>query len=118
MRRDFSLSHRGSIYSFLLRIRYTKLQCYSFETVLAQRAIRNYFNKGFINDKLLEILVKYHSIDKSIATLKRLIENCGLKDEIRDTDRNFSQSATEAGTLSGRIQSIHRLENWCEEKVV
>ena len=71
MRRDFSLSHRGSIYSFLLRIWYNKLKCCSFETVRAQRVICNYLNKWFINDKLLELLVKYHSISKSIATLKR-----------------------------------------------
>ena len=89
MRRDFSLSHRGSIYSFLLRIRYTKLQCCSFETVRAQRAIRNYLNKWFINDKLLELLVKYHSISKSMATLKRRIEKRRFNDEIRDTDRNL-----------------------------
>ena len=89
MRRDFSLSHGGSIYSFLLRIRCTKLQCFSFEAVRAQRAIRDYLDKWFINDKLLELLVKYHSISKSIATLKRRIEKRGFNDEIRDTDRNL-----------------------------
>ena len=39
----------------------------------------NYFN----------FLVKYHSISKSIATLKRRIEKRGFNDEIRDTDRNL-----------------------------
>ena len=37
----------------------------------------------------LNFLVKYHSISKSIASLKRRIEKCCLNDEIRDTDRNL-----------------------------
>ena len=42
-----------------------------------------------------------------------------MKSEIRTETFKMDQSATEAGTHSGRIQSfrIHRLENWCEEKV-
>ena len=34
-------------------------------------------------------MVKYHSIIKSVATPKRQIEKCGLKDEIRNTNRNL-----------------------------
>ena len=60
--------------SFLLRIRYTKLQNCSFETARAQRAIHNYLNKSFVNDKLLKVLVKYHSINNSIATRERRID--------------------------------------------
>ena len=43
-----------------------------------------------------------------------------MKSEIRTETFKMDQSATEAGTHSGRIQSfrIHRLENWSEEKVV
>ena len=52
MRRDFSLSHRGWIYSFLLRIQYTKLQCCSFETLCARWEIRDYSNRGFTTDKI------------------------------------------------------------------
>ena len=68
----------------------------------------NYFN----------FLVKYNSISKSIATLKRRIEKCCLNDEIRDTGRNLLDEPV--CTHSGRIESfsIYGLENWCEEKVV
>ena len=65
------------------------LQCCSFETLRAQWAIRDYLNERFPNDKLLKLLVKYHSIIKSVATPKRQIEKCGLKDEIRHTNRNL-----------------------------
>ena len=68
--------------SFLLRIWYTKLQCCSFETVRAQRAIHNYLNRRFINDKLLELLVKYHSINNSIATRKGA--QTGLRNQARE----------------------------------
>ena len=60
--------------SFLLRIQYTKLQYCSFETARTQRAIHNYLNKSFVNDKLLKVLVKYHSINNSIATRERRID--------------------------------------------
>ena len=89
MRRDFSLNHWDSIYSFSLRIQYTMLQCCSFETLRAQWAIRDYLNERFPTDKLLKLLVKYHSIIKSVATPKRQIKKCGLKDEIRNTNRNL-----------------------------
>ena len=45
--------------------------------------MRDYLNERFPNDKLLKLLVKYHSIIKSVATPKRQIEKCRLKDEIR-----------------------------------
>ena len=117
MQRDFSLNHWDSIYSFSLRIQYTKLQCCSFETLRAQWAIRDYLNERFPNDKLLKLLVKYHSIIKSVATPKRQIKKVvsKMKSEIRTETSWMDQ----AGTNFRRLQSfsIQRPENWWKEKV-
>ena len=42
-----------------------------------------------------------------------------MKSEMRTETSWMDQSPTEAGTHSGRMNSfsIHRLEDWCEEKV-
>ena len=69
--------------------------------------MRDYLNERFPNDKLLKLLVKYHSIIKSVATPKRQIEKCRLKDEIRNTNRNL---------LDGPERK-ERPENWWKEKV-
>ena len=42
-----------------------------------------------------------------------------MKSEMWEETSWMDQSLTEAGTHTGRMKSfsIHRLENWCEEKV-
>ena len=53
------------------------------EAVAEEEAIRDYFNKGFTHDEILEILLeKYHDIRMSIATLKRRMREYGLKEGI------------------------------------
>ncbi len=44
-----------------------------------ERLIKEYFNKGFMYDEIVEFLSKNHSLRMSIATLKRRIKQCGLQ---------------------------------------
>lgn len=42
-------------------------------------AIRDYFRKGMTYDEILEFLDKYRGIEMSVVTLKRRINEYGLK---------------------------------------
>ena len=84
--------------------------------------IRDYLNRGFTTDKLLKLLVKYHSINESIGSLKKRIKKNAvskMKPVMRTETSWMDQSPTEAGTHSGRTKrfGIHRIEDQCKEKV-
>ena len=53
-----------------------------------QRLIKEYFNKGFTYEEIVEFLSKNHSLQMSIATLKRRIKQYGLQRRNIDYDVN------------------------------
>ena len=51
-----------------------------------ENLIKEYFNRGFIYEEIIEFLNKHHSITISIATLKRRLKQYGLQRKNADYD--------------------------------
>ena len=83
--------------------------------------IQNYFRKGFENAVIIDFLVRYHGVEISISTLKRRLQDYGLRrrrragdgdesrenqDRLRDT---ISHEMSEAGELRGYRSIWHSL---------
>ena len=80
-----------------------------------ERTIRDYFNKGFTYSEILALLQNNHSIQMSIATLKRRVKAYGLKrrhldydvDSIRDHIRTLLDGP---GCMGGYRHIWHTLK--------
>ena len=51
-----------------------------------ENIIKEYFNRGFKNEEIIEFLSKNHSVTMSIATLKRRLKQYGLQRKNADYD--------------------------------
>lgn len=82
--------------------------------------IQNYFRLGFENEVILQCVVDYHGIKMSVSTLKRRLQDYGLKrrenevdvDQLRDIIRNeISGSGQALGCRAvwHSLRLIHRI---------
>ena len=92
------------------------------EDATCEQMIEHYFKQGFVYDKILQFLSKYHGINISMQTLNTKLQEFGLRRRNQECNlddiRRCTQLELDAPGSSGGYRSIVLFGTPCKSKVI